>query len=282
MSRLPLGRASTSKADETFSWMFADVGLPGVSRFNPFRWHDGTAQEIWEELSAKDADEADHPILIKELGQHNFVNVGEVKKFESVAHAVEWLNQNYLNVNPQRLTLAVCLDDDDDDDAGRGLQRMSTDEMVAAGYGGPVAVAEMVGEAAESELVVKICQILDGQAIASSVEIPQLKFGSCRWEYEDDDGSWVPYAMDVCERLSAAEVGDRVWLIGCKSVEQDRSDSGHPRAEYIDVLRPAHDARAAVDEASANPWIWCATSSLVFRLTCLSLHAGCMVQVLGW
>jgi serine/threonine protein kinase/Ca2+-binding EF-hand superfamily protein len=294
MSRLTLGSASTSKADETFSWMFADAGLAGseqgflgsisrgIASKNPLRWHDGTAQTIKDELSAKDGDEARRPIRIKELGQRNFVNVGEVKAFESVVHAVEWLDQNYLNVDPQRLTLAVRLDDDS------GLLRMSTDEMVAAGYGGPTAAGQAVGEAAESdpELVGKICAILEGRAIASSVEndgtIPQLKFGSCRWEYEDGDGSWVPYEVDVCKRLSDAEVGERVEVDSESTLaERDRSYPGHRRDEYIEVLRPAHDACAAVDEVSTNRWIWCVTPlSLVlwrpgWRVSVCMLVAWC-------
>lgn len=242
------------RASETFSWKFADAGLALQSR-----WNSGTAQEIFDVLSAASEADSTRPIRLKELGQRKWVDQGSIREFESVLLAKLWISVNYLDPDAiALLTLAPA-------------QRASVVHSADVGYGGIDAVRAAVG-ANNEDLATKICAILDGESVAAAISnhgtVPQLRFGGLRWEYQDLEGSWVPYEVSVCEQLAATAAGSTITvgkhaLIGSDGGAEDDS------IELLEASQP-QDMRASmrtVDEAAAaNRWMWCALTPC--RLSC--------------
>lgn len=229
------------------------------AKINPFNWNSGTAQEIFDVLSAASEADSTRPIRLKELGQRKWVDQGSIRQFESVLSAKDWINVNYLDA--EAISLLTCAP------AQRAsvAQRASMAKRADADYGGVDVVQAIVG-ANTGDLASQVAAILDGKSVAAAVAndgtVPQLCFGDRRWEYQDLEGSWVPYEADVCKLLNATAAGSTVSVGKHALIEAD----GGAEDDSIELLElsQSHDMPAStrtVDEAAAaNRWIWCVFS----------------------
>ena len=244
--------------------------LNWAAKNNTFRWNNGTAEEIVGVFSAMNGAEAARPVRLKELGQRKWVEHGAVKEFRSVAEVSEWIRDNYLDPTTAiRRTLAHAGAPGlniNTLDPGAILQRTSTADAAAAGYGGEAAIQAAIG-GDNRDLVQKVCAILEGKSLPGSVEnsgtVRQLRFGGRRWEYEDEEGSWVPYEVEICERLSAAAAGS-VVAVGNRALIGNRGAAGPEHIELLLQSAQSQGMRAsridAERQAATNRWVWWVTS----------------------
>ena len=244
--------------------------LNSAAKINPFRWNSGTAQDIFSSMAAATGAESTRPVRLKELGQRMWVDQGAID-FDSMTDAAQWILTNYLDpALSSRRTLV---------EAGASLERVSTASIVAAGFGGEDAIRAAVGADNEG-LVHKVRAILEGKSIPGSVEnhgtISQLQFGGHRWEYQDSGGCWVPYEVDVCEKLNAADAGSTIPVGSCALIEADRG-TANESIELFDSPQ-SHGMRESVrvegDAAAKHRWIW----YVPFPLSSHTVH----ITILGY